>query len=131
MEKFISQHGVHRCLVFQINTEREIQRERKKTNYTTSPDRFCGKQSVLTFQSYANKMLLALFNCVKTEMSLLALDVYDPTHVMIGQMLYGARVHCLANWLSTRAHRSCFRNNTMLCLHAARISCFITNWLMV
>jgi len=28
MEKFISQHGVHRCLVFQINTEREVQRER-------------------------------------------------------------------------------------------------------
>lgn len=36
-------------------------------------------------------MFLALFNCVKTEISLLVLDVYDPTHVMIGQMLYGVR----------------------------------------
>lgn len=61
MEKFIRQHGVHRCLVFQITTKREIQRERetnyRQINYTTSPNTFCGKQSVRGFrgESYGNE----------------------------------------------------------------------------
>lgn len=83
MEKFISQHGVHRGLVFQITTEIEIQREKERDIIThrlitlqVQTNSVVNKQSCW-FQQWLwckrdrcklneNMMFLALFNCAKT-----------------------------------------------------------------